>query len=164
MDSNHKRLTANIETGDFVTGEYDRQLDEDLEKLAVYDNLLKLDIKDCYGRIYTQRLEMGPNHDERYLTNLNNGGTNGLILGNYISLYFVESYLSNISQVIDQLLISKNINCKFSYFSDDFYFFCNHNDIDAIVKVFDDALDEFNFERNTNKNEIWTYEPTIITI
>ena len=158
LDPNHKRLTANTETGDFVTGEYDRQLDDDLEKLAVYDNLLKLDIKDCYGRIYTHKLSMGSNHNERYLTNLNNGGTNGLILGNYISLYFAESYLSNISHEIERLLMEKNINCKFSYFSDDFYFFCNHNDIDVIVKVFDDALDKFNFERNINKKEIWTYE------
>ena len=157
IDPSHKRLSANIETGDFVSGEYDRQLEEDLEKLCIFDNLLKLDIKDCYGRIYTHHIDM-LGHNERFLTNMNAGGTNGLLLGNYISLYFAEAYLADISHEIERLLTRSGINCKFSYFSDDFYFFCNKNENAEVIKIFDKALEKFNFERNTGKTEVWSYE------
>ncbi|MEW8972810.1 MAG: hypothetical protein AB2375_01340, partial [Tissierellaceae bacterium] len=53
IDPLHKRLSANIDTGDFVSGEYDRQLEEDFERLCIYDYLLKIDIKEYYGRVYT---------------------------------------------------------------------------------------------------------------
>ena len=38
---------------------------------------------------------------ERYLSNLNCGETNGLLMGNYISLYFAEKKLSEISHLIE---------------------------------------------------------------
>lgn len=157
IDPVHKRLSANIHTGDFTSGEYDNQLEEDFEKLCVYDNLLKLDIKDFYGRIYTHYLDFY-GHSDNFLTNLNNGATNGLILGNYISLYFAESYLSKISSDIHNMLSEKSIECEFSYFSDDFYFYCNKDDNDMIVKIFDKVLENHNFERSNSKEEIWTYE------
>lgn len=157
MDLKHKRISANIETGDFVSIKYDRQLEEDFEKLCIYDNLIKLDIKDYYGKIYTHKIDFGQ-HEERYLSNLNLGGTNGLLLGNYLSLYFAETYLVKISSDISFQLAETNIDCEFSYFSDDFYFFCNVNDNDKVVNIFDKVLENHNFERNDNKKEIWTYE------
>jgi len=57
MDSLHKRLSANIETGDFVSGEYNRQLEEDFERLCTYDNLIRMDIKEYYGRVYTHKID-----------------------------------------------------------------------------------------------------------
>lgn len=72
-----KRLSANIETGDFVSGEYDKQLEEDFERLCVYDNLLKLDIKEYYGRIYIHNIDF-QSHNERFLYNMNLGDTNGV--------------------------------------------------------------------------------------
>ncbi|MDH5403489.1 MAG: hypothetical protein OEY49_13420, partial [Candidatus Heimdallarchaeota archaeon] len=38
--SRHRRLTVNLETGDFITGEYDRQIEGDLMKLCLYDSLI----------------------------------------------------------------------------------------------------------------------------
>jgi len=155
LDPSCKRLSANIDTGDFKSGEYDRQLEDDFEKLCVYDNLLKIDIKEYYGRIYTHKIDF-QGHDERYLSNMNLGATNGLIMGNYLSLFFAEINLSNISNDITSAL--SGIDCDFSYFSDDFYFFCNKKDNDKIIKIFDKILEKYELERNDEKKEIWTYE------
>lgn len=157
LDPNHKRLTANVDTGDFISGEYDRQMEEDYNKLCVYDILLKLDIKEYYGRIYTHDLEFPKEDDERYLTNMNSGATNGLIMGNYLSLYFAEQYSKNISIDIENEISMKNIDCEFSYFSDDFYFFLNKNDKDSIIKIFEKVLEKYGLERN-EKMKTYTYE------
>lgn len=56
---------------------------------------------------------------------MNLGATNGLIMGNYLSVYFAENNLTNISNDIEKEIEDSNIQCEISYFSDDFYFFCN---------------------------------------
>lgn len=157
LDPLHKRLSANLETGDFVSGEYERQLGEDFYRLCIYDHLLKVDIKEYYGRIYTHLIEF-QEHDERFLTNMNLGKTNGLIMGNYLSLYFAEVNLKKISSEIEEEINELGIECEFSYFSDDFYFFCNKNDTDKVIKIFDKVLEEYELERNDHKKETWTYE------
>lgn len=157
LDPVHKRLSANIETGDFVSGEYDRQLEEDFNRLCIYDQLIKMDIKEYYGRIYTHLIDF-EEHEERFLTSMNQGKTNGLIMGNYLSLYFAESNLKNISNDIEEEIRRSGIDCEFSYFSDDFYFFCNKNDTDKVTTIFDKVLEKYDLERNDNKKEVWTYE------
>lgn len=166
LEPTHKRLSAKMETGDFAIGSFEEQLQTDFNNLCVYDNLLRLDIKDFYGRIYTHHLDFATLSD-RYLTNLNNGATNGIIMGNYLSLYFAEQHLSKISQRIEQELTEADIDCEYSYFSDDFYFFCNKHDNQAITEIFDKVLEEFDLERNTHKNINYDYssytEETIMT-
>lgn len=81
LDTSHKRLSVRLNTGDFAIGEYDVQLENDFEELCVYDNLIKLDIKEFYGRLYTHYLDFNGLPD-RYITNMNFGATNGLIMGN----------------------------------------------------------------------------------
>ncbi|ART75079.1 hypothetical protein B4U37_03020 [Sutcliffiella horikoshii] len=157
MDPLHKRLSASINTGDFVSGEYDRHLEEDFNKLCVYDHLLKVDIKEYYGRVYTHLIDF-QGHQERFLSNMNFGKTNGLIMGNYLSLFFAESNLKNISNDIENEISALDIDCEFSYFSDDFYFFCNKTDDDEVIKIFDKVLEKYELERNDNKKEVWTYE------
>lgn len=152
-----KRLVPNLDTGDFATGIYDEQLEDDFQKLCIYDNLLKLDIKAYYERIYTHDIDFEERGQENYLTNLNSGNTNGLIMGNYISLYFAEKYLTKISNRIKEKLEDDLINCEFSYFSDDFFFFCNQLDNNRIINIFDMVLEEFNLERSDDDIEIWTY-------
>ncbi|NFF82539.1 hypothetical protein FC764_15090 [Clostridium botulinum] len=157
MDRECKRLSANIDTGDFEEGEYDRQLEGDFERLCVYDNMIKMDIKEFYGRIYTHNLEIDYN-DEKYIYNMNLGATNGLIMGNYLSLYLAEKILTQISNDLKNRINELGIDCEFSYFSDDFYFFCNKSYNDNIVKIFDKVLEKYELERNDAKKEIWTYE------
>lgn len=152
----HKRLVANVDTGDFASGQYDLQLEGDFNCLCIYDNLIRLDIKEYYGRIYTHNLDFS-NQEERYLTNMNTGATNGLLMGNYLSLYFAEEYLSKISHSLENKFIENEIECDFSYFSDDFYFFCNKKDNEEVVRIFDEVLESYNLERS-DKKRIWTYE------
>ncbi|MDK0576873.1 hypothetical protein P5F02_07525 [Clostridium perfringens] len=153
----HKRLVPNLYTGDFATGVYDSQLEDDLYKLCIYDNLIKLDIKSYYGRIYAHHIEFENIGDEKYLTNLNQGNTNGLIMGNYLSLYFAEKYSKKISDKIKIALEERGIDCEFSYFSDDFYFFCNKLDNEKIICIFDMVLEEFLLERKRGDVEIYEY-------
>ena len=157
MDPSHKRLSANIYTGDFVSGEFERQLEEDFNRLCIYDYLIKMDIKEYYGRIYTHLLDYH-GHNELFLSNMNVGKTNGLIMGNYLSLFFAESNLKNISDDIKNEIRESGIDCEFSYFSDDFYFFCNKNDAEEVIKIFDKVLEKYELERNDDKKEVWTYE------
>lgn len=157
INPNHQRISANIETGDFVSGEYDKHLQKDFERLCIYDYLLKVDIKEYYGRIYTHNLDF-QDQDERYLTNMNLGATNGLIMGNYLSLYFAELNSKHISDDLEQEIEESNIECRFSYFSDDYYFFCNKRDIEKIINIFDKILEKYELERNEVKKEIWSYE------
>ena len=156
LDIEHKRLSANLETGDFASGEYDRQLERDFNELCIYDNLIKLDIKEYYGRIYTHKIDFC-GHKETYLSNMNAGATNGLLMGNYLSLYFAERNLSKISNDLEETLLTEHVNCKFTYFSDDFYFFCNQNDNDKVIHIFDKTLEKYELERS-DKKETWTYE------
>lgn len=157
MDPLHKRLSANLETGDFVSGEYERHLEEDFNRLCIYDHLIKVDIKEYYGRIYTHLIDY-QGHQERFLSNMNMGKTNGLIMGNYLSLFFAELNLKNISNDIEDEIRDSTLDCHFSHFSDDFYFFCNKNDADEVVKIFDKVLEKYELERNDTKKEVWTYE------
>lgn len=156
MDWGHKRLSANIDTGDFTSGEYDVQLENDFNNLCIYDNLIRLDIKEYYGRIYTHKIDFC-NHDERFLSNLNCGETNGLLMGNYLSLYFAEKNLAGISETLEKQFLQMGVDCIFSYFSDDFYFFCNEEDNEKVVLTFDKVLEMYDLERS-DKKEIWTYE------
>lgn len=157
MDIQRKRLSANIETGDFEEGEYDRQLEEDFEKLCIYDNLIKVDIKEYYGRIYTHNLDINY-EDEKYIYNMNLGATNGLLMGNYLSLFLAEKYLTKISNELKEKFSDESIECEFSYFSDDFYFFCNRNDNEKVIRIFDEVLEHYELERSEEKKQIWTYE------
>ena len=158
ISDHHKRISANIQTGDFVSGEYDKQLEGDFSNLCIYDNLIKLDIKEYYGRIYTHYVMPNKETTDQYLSNLNFGATNGLLMGNYISLYFAEKNLSDISSSLNIIFEENNINCKFSYFSDDFYFFCNKSDNIDIIRIFDSVLETHDLERNEYKKELWSYE------
>lgn len=158
MDVDHKRLAVNINTGDFVSGNYNKQLDEDFLLLCNYDVLVKLDISEYYGRIYTHYLGWDTNGlKDNPLAWLNYGRTSGLLMGNYLSLYFAEYLSSRISNEIENYIVVEGINCKFKYFSDDFYFYCNEGDIEKIIRIFDKSLEKFDFTRK-EKKEIWTYE------
>lgn len=157
-DFQHKRLSASLQTGEFKTGEFDRQLAIDFNHLCIFDTLLRLDIKEYYGRIYTHKLDFQNINEERYLSNLNLGATNGLLMGNYLSLYFAEIFLNKINIELNAKLVEQKITCEFSYFSDDFYFFCNKRDQKQIIAVFEKVLENFELERNESKADIWTYE------
>lgn len=157
LDNIHKRMSTRSNTGDFAIGEYDIQLENDFNELCVYDNLIKLDIKEFYGRLYTHYLDFSGLSD-RYITNMNFGATNGLIMGNYLSLYFAEQHLTKISSSLENKLAEQNISCDFTYFSDDFYFFCNKENNSAIIQTFYSVLDQFDLQGNENKYEIWDYE------
>ena len=158
LDPQHKRLDANLDTGDFVSGNYNLQLNEDFMNLCNYDVLVKLDISEYYGRIYTHYLDLEVNGlKDEPLAWLNNGRTSGLLMGNYLSLYFAEYLSSRISDELQENIEAENINCVFTYFSDDFYFFCNQDDIEKVLNLFDKTLAEYDFVRK-EKKEIWTYE------
>lgn len=155
LDENHKRLSVNVRTGEFSIGSFEDSLKKDFEKLCIYDHLMRIDIKEFYGRVYTHFLGMCDN--ERYLTNMNSGATNGLIMGNYLSLYWAEKYLSDISHDLELEFWKKDIECEFSYFSDDFYFFFNDGSTLEIIKIFDGVLEKYDLERNKEKYELWDY-------
>lgn len=158
LDPLHKKLDVNLDTGDFVSGNYNIQLNEEFLNLCNYDVLIKLDISEYYGRIYTHYLDLEDNNlRDEPLAWLNNGRTSGLLMGNYLSLYFAEYLSSRISEELQENIEAESISCIFKYFSDDFYFFCNKDTIEKVINIFDKVLAEFDFVRK-QKDEIWTYE------
>ena len=72
INPRHSRITVNFDTGDFIAGEYDAQLNDDFMNLCLYDNLIKLDIKDFYGKLYSHYLPKGQLKDNVF-TSMNNG-------------------------------------------------------------------------------------------
>lgn len=153
-----KRIMPNLKTGDFVSNSYTTRLEMDFQNMCIYDCLLRIDIKEFYNRIYTHNLELST-ENQQYITNMNEGRTNGLLMGSYLSLYLAETLLAKISKnIFNKIAIDSSINCNFNYFSDDFYFYCNYSDVEKIKKIFSSCLDEYNLEINTSKIELWTYE------
>lgn len=69
--------------------------------LCLYDNLIKLDIKDFYGKLYSHYLPKGQLKDNVF-TSMNNGRTGGIIMGNYLSLYFAENALKKYQMILKQ--------------------------------------------------------------
>src|SRR5699024_2775436 len=99
--------------------------------------------------IYTHDLKFTEtDHLEQRVSSLNTGRTNGLLLGSYLSLYLAEKVLLNIETKLDEVLSSQGIECHYEYFSDDFYFFCNNNDIEKITDIFSSVLDEYDLQVN----------------
>ncbi len=156
-----KRVTPDLELGEFAILSYDKAMQRDFFNLTKYDKLLMLDIKSFYGRIYTHDLDvinnMGDNMDSR-LASLNRGRTNGLLLGSYVSLFLAETFLLDIEKELDEELKKEDINCQYEYFSDDFYFFCNNKDIEVIKKIFIKVLNAHDMELNDSKTAILDFE------
>ena len=151
-----KRVNPNVNTGDFKSNNYSEKLEDDFNSLCIYDNLIKLDIKSFYGRLYLHNLDL--NSLERYIGNMNNGNSNEIILGNYISLFIAERFLKKISDDLTIRFCEEKIDCEFSYFSDDFYFFCNKEDNNTVIRIFDEVLERYELERNSDKVSYWSYE------
>ena len=159
--SPRKRASPDLEIGEFSAFSYYDSIKRDVFNLTKYDKLLLLDIKSFYGRIYTHDLGYNSSDSKRLeqrVGSLNNGRTNGLLLGSYLSLYLAELVLARIEALLEAELSLQNIDCHFEYFSDDFYFFCNNSDIDAITKAFAKVLAEYELELNYDKTEIFDFE------
>lgn len=155
-----KRVTPDLDTGEFSVLSYSKSIQNDLFNLTKYDKLIILDIKSFYGRIYTHELglEDAPDQLERRVSGLNLGKTNGLLLGSYLSLFLAEKFLVKIENRLNEEIKKNDIDCYYEYFSDDFYFFCNNKDIEIIQKLFGGVLDEFELQINETKTEIIDFE------
>lgn len=66
--------------------------------------------------------------------------------------------MSEISKELEKQLQEQEIECEFTYFSDDFYFYYNKGEQDNIIKMFDYVLESHELERNECKLEVWNYE------
>lgn len=159
--SQHKRVYPDLKTGEFAALSYYDSLKTDAFNLTKYDNLLILDIKSFYGRIYTHDLGLDPSNNnqlERRVTSLNNGRTNGLLPGSYLSLYLAELFLLRIERELDSKINDQGIDCHFEYFSDDFYFFCYKKDIELLTGIFSNVLNAYELEINHDKTLIYDFE------
>ena len=154
-----KRVSPDLQTGDFSAFSYYNAIQNDAYNLTKYDVLMVLDIKSFYGRIYTHDLGYEPDSQlERRVTSLNAGRTNGLLLGPYLSLFLAENLLAKIEKELDRELKAKTIKCHYEYFSDDFYVFCNKVDIDVIRTCFVKVFDMFDLQINEEKTKFFDYE------
>lgn len=157
--SNKKRVNPDLNTGEFSVLSYDKSIQSDFFNLVKYDKLLILDIKSFYGRIYLHDYNF-PFDDkkEQRVGALNLGRSNGLLLGNYLSLYLAEVYLKKIEDELDKEIKVSSLDCHYEYFSDDFYFFCYNKDIDKIKQIFSKVLDNYDLQVNNEKVEIIDFD------
>lgn len=151
------RVKVNIETGDFVSYVYQIQLEKDLDLLTKYDYLYKLDIKSFYSSINTHILqeETKITFNDKFIRNLNDGYSSGILMGNYISLFLAEKFLENIIRKINDKLIEKiGLNrFKLYNFSDDIYVFGYEKNENLIKKIISEVLFDFSLELNDSKFE-----------
>lgn len=156
-----KRVSPDLNTGEFSVFSYYKAIQKDSYNLTKYDKLLILDIKNFYGRIYTHDFGYDGADSkklEQRVGSLNNGRTNGLLLGSYLSLYLAEVFLLKIEKELDKELNNLQIDCYYEYFSDDFYFFCNNSDINKIKEIFAKVLDSYELQVNYNKIMVLDFE------
>lgn len=158
------RVKVSLKTGDFKAYSYQKVIEKDLFKLTYYDNLYKFDISSFYSRIYTHELvkyngfsNVPYNHNDRFITNINKGKTNSIIMGNYISLYLAEFLLKEIMNEIRTKFISSGIFVNLSNFSDDIYVFGFSKDEENINTIISDVLNEYGFQLNDHKTEVFDY-------
>lgn len=156
--SNNSRMQVNYENGTFKEKSYSESLNKDLHTLCTYDILLKMDIKSFYEQINNHIVFSLVGIEDRYYSSMNKGLTNGLILGNYISLYFAEIMLKKIGDELEKKFLNKNIDVKFSYFSDDFYFFCDANNKETVKNIFNEVLTLNSLSESEDKRLEMTYE------
>ena len=155
-----KRMRIDYDLGEFKEKSYDEWQVIDYNLLIQYDILIRCDIKSFYENIYTHYILNDLTNDEKIdkpLSHLNNGRTGGIIMGNYISLYMAELLSKKISQKFKDKLKSVNIDCFFSYFSDDFYIFCSKDNKEKVLDLFDETLEEYSLNRNENKVNTFDY-------
>lgn len=156
-----KRVAPNLDIGEFSAFSYYDCIKRDVFNLTKYDNLLVLDIKSFYGRIYTHDLGYDgsdPRKLEQRVGSLNNGRTNGLLMGSYLSLYLAEVILAKIEAKLNDELRAQGIDCHYEYFSDDFYFFCNNSDVEKIKEIFSKVLYMYELEINYEKISVFGFE------
>lgn len=159
-----KRVSPDLDIGEFSVLSYNHSIQRDLYNLTKFDKLLILDIKSFYGRIYTHELGykyIENNEDknlEQRITSLNQGKTNGILLGSYLSLFLAEWFLMQIENKLSDELSTNNITCHYEYYSDDFYFFCNDKDINTIKSIFSKVLDEYDLQYNEDKVLLLDFE------
>lgn len=157
-----KRMKISPKLGEFKVNSYSENQAKDYNQLIKYDYLIRMDIKSFYNNLYTHYIFKEYDSDyytDKPLSYMNNGRTGGIIMGNYLSLYFAELFSSFISsELINELEEPiQNIDFDFTYFSDDFYFFCYEKDIEKVKKIFDKVLEKYNLEKNEDKIEIINY-------
>lgn len=163
IGSAHSRVKVNLETGDFSAYSFQRNVEADLHKLTLLDTLFKFDIKSFYKSIYTHDLVKYTDfansvyNNDTFITNINNGKTDGILMGNYISLYLTEFLLNEIMTKIKTELKNKNIKSIVSNFSDDIYIFSLNKYENEIKKTVNQVLVEYNLETNDSKYEKFDY-------
>lgn len=158
--SNFSRVKPNLDTGDFAAYTYEEQLQDDLLQLSKYDKLLIFDIKSFYSSIYTHELQeliVEVLTKDTYITALNDGRTDGILMGNYISLYLAEFLLEKIMSEINQKIKDKDIFAKIKNFSDDIYVFAYNKNIQDIKNIVSKTLQEFSLEINESKTKETDY-------
>lgn len=155
------RVKVNIRTGDFVSYVYQKQLEKDLDLLTKYDYLYKFDIKSFYSSINTHILqeETKITFGDRFIGNLNDGYSSGILMGSYISLFLAEKFLDKIMRKINDKLIEIIGITKFKLynFSDDIYVFGYEKNERSIKKIINEVLFDFSLELNDSKFEKLDY-------
>lgn len=159
LDEN-KRMEISYDLGEFKENSYNEWQLRDYNQLINYDLLIRCDISSFYDTIYTHYIFNAITNDKKIdkpISHMYGGRTAGIIMGNYISLYLAELFLAKVSKRLETRIKESNLNCNFSYFSDDFYFFALKNDKDKVIKLFDDVLEEFQLKKNNEKIKVYDY-------
>lgn len=156
----HKRMKISYELGEFKENSYDEWQLIDYNQLIDYDLLIRCDIKSFYDNIYTHYIfndVTSDLHIDKPLSHMNCGRTGGIIMGNYISLFVAELLSKKISSRFENRINELDLDCGFSYFSDDFYIFTSKDNKDTVIKIFDEVLEEFGLKKNEDKLEVFDY-------
>lgn len=142
VKKDYSRMSTNLKLGEFKKRNYSKCIDEDLDLLTKYDVMLKFDISRFYNSIYTHDIEIeelftkkDAKKLDKVLSSFNNGRTNSLIMGNYLSLVVAEEFLTKVSNEIINKIVN-DLNLEYSdkekdfeirYFSDNIFIFCHNN-------------------------------------
>lgn len=148
-------------------------LDTKRELKKLYrDNLfeLRLDIQSFFGSIYTHSIawalhskkaakanrkdeELLGNRLDQCMQNLNDGQTNGILIGNDVSRIISEIILCAIDEKLNKRFDEEKLKeVSFKRFVDDYYFFTRtRKDVDSIIAIMQQELTSYELELNASK-------------
>ncbi|MHD0396395.1 RNA-directed DNA polymerase [Staphylococcus simulans] len=133
-----------------------------------YDQMVHLDITNCYGSIYTHAIPWAihtkefakQNTSKRYIGNkidflirsMQYNQTNGIPQGSVVMDFIAEIVLSYADKLFDESIRDYQLDFKIIRYRDDYKIFSNSKEtLETVVRKLNDILMKLNFKLNSNK-------------
>lgn len=172
VDSKKPGRVGHLRSGRMIY-QFIEMTDSDIATIAYqYSHIVNTDIKNFYPSIYTHSIAWAL-HGKKYIKknrfdygllgnkldklfqNANDGCTNGIPIGPFVSDIIAEIVASAVDQILTNSVQSESIKCEIIRFKDDYRILVqSEKDGKAILKLLQESLKQYNLVLNEDKTTI----------